>query len=65
METRIPVQDIVHDGTKLRTRFFKRNKFVIGGKIAAPADLQTLMTTVSKKIHFLNLDITVWQLSVI
>ena len=37
IETIIPVQDIVHEGTKLRTRFLKRDKILpFGDKIASP-----------------------------
>ena len=52
----IPIQDPVHVGTKLRTRFLKREKFLpFGNKIASPSDIESLIKIVSKDKHHLRL----------
>jgi hypothetical protein len=51
----ICVQDIVHIGTKLRTRLLKVTKVLpFGNFIASRADLEYLCSTVTKDVHLLH-----------
>jgi hypothetical protein len=55
LNTGIPVQDTVHEGAKLRTRFLKKEKFLpFGDHIASPCDLQILMSLINKGQHRLR-----------
>lgn len=52
---RIPIQDIIHEGAKLRTRLLKRQKWlVIGEKVASPTFFDVLLQTVGKDAHLLK-----------
>ena len=51
----IPVQDAIHMGVKLRTRFLKREQFlVIGDKIASCTHLDSMRNLVLKSSHLLR-----------
>ncbi len=51
----IPVQDVIHIGAKLRTRFLKREQFIVlGDKIASVTFLESLLGAVTKDKHLLR-----------
>jgi hypothetical protein len=54
---KIPVQDTIHLGAKLRVRLLKRKRgifMVMGNKIASCSDLEHLLRRVSKDHHLLR-----------
>ena len=54
---KIPVQDTIHLGAKLRVRLLKKEKgifMVMGNKIASCSDLEHLLQRVSKDHHLLR-----------
>ncbi|KAK4013193.1 hypothetical protein OUZ56_025427 [Daphnia magna] len=60
LQNTIPVQDVVHEGAKLRTRFVRiinDAKLImhIGSNFVSPTHVSLLMKTVSKEIHGLRI----------
>lgn len=54
---RIPVQDTIHLGAKLRVRLLKRERgifLVLGNKVACCSDIEHLLRKISKDRHLLR-----------
>jgi hypothetical protein len=58
LETKIPFQDTIHEGAKLRTRFLKIGKILpFGSLIATPTDLEALIMK-KKNIYYVQATFT-------